>query len=100
MTPNALTEASNLLSQHGEPERSHLLKALRRLIENTDEVIVASVQASRHPSFHRLGLTDAALLEIVSPEAPLLTVDLQLYVEALKGGKYRALNFNHIRDQS
>lgn len=100
VTPNTLTEASNLLAQHGEPEKSHLLNALGRLIQNTDEVVVTSAQASHHPSFHRLGLTDAALLEVVSPEAPLLTVDLNLYVEALKGGQLRAYNFNHMRDQS
>lgn len=98
VTPNTLTEISNLLSQHREPEKSHLLKALRRLIQNTDEVMVASTQASHHPSFERLGLTDAAVLEIISPETPLLTVDLQLYLEALKGGQPKALNFNHIRD--
>lgn len=99
VTPNTLTEASNLLSQHREPEKSHLLKTLRRFIQNTDEIVVASAQASHHPSFERLGLTDAALLEIISPEAPLLTVDLHLYVESLKGGQYRAFNFNHMRDE-
>lgn len=99
VTPNTLTEASNLLSQHGEPERSQLLKVLGRLIQNTDEVVVASTQASLNPSFERLGLTDAGLLEIISPEEPLLTVDLHLYVEALKDGEHRAFNFNHIRDQ-
>lgn len=99
VTPNTLTEASNLLSQHRDPEKSRLLRVLKRLIQNTEEVVVASAQASHHPSFERLGLTDAGLLEIISPEAPLLTVDLDLYVEALKSGPYSALNFNHMRDQ-
>ena len=99
VTPNTLTETSNLLSQHGEPVRSSLLKALRRMIYNTREVVVASEQAARNQAFDRLGLTDAALLEIISPETPLLTVDLQLYVEALNGGQNRAFNFNHMRDR-
>ena len=38
----------------------------------------ASSVASRHGEFPRLGLTDAALLEVVSADAPLLTVDLDL----------------------
>lgn len=100
VTPNTLTEASNLLAQHAEPERSRLLRALRSMIHNTDEVVVSSKQASHNPAFERLGLTDAGLLEIISPEAPLLTVDLHLYVEALRGGQQRAFNFNHMRDQS
>lgn len=99
VTPNTLTETSNLLSHHGEPVRSNLLRALRRLIYNTREVVVASEQASRNQAFDRLGLTDAALLEIISPDTPLLTVDLQLYVEALNRGQNRALNFNHYRDR-
>jgi len=69
------------------------------MIYNTREVVVASEQAARNQAFDRLGLTDAALLEIISPETPLLTVDLQLYVEALNGGQNRAFNFNHMRDR-
>ena len=32
VTPNTLTETSNLLSQHGEPERSLLMRRLQFLI--------------------------------------------------------------------
>jgi hypothetical protein len=100
VTPNTLTEASNLLSQHGEPERSHLLGTLKAMIHNTKEVVVASVDASEHPAFERLGLADAALLEAIAPKTPLLTVDLDLYLEAVSGGEQRAYNFNHMRYQS
>ena len=95
VTPNTLTEASNLLGQHGEPQRSRLLLKLRALIEQSPEIVVASVDAARHDVFPRLGLTDAALLEVVSADAPLLTVDLNLYVAALAGGDEAAINFNH-----
>lgn len=94
VTPNTLTEASNLLGQHGEPERSQLLLTLRALIERSPETVVASVDAARRDTFPRLGLTDAALLEVVSADAPLLTVDLDLYVAALAGGEEAAINFN------
>ena len=33
VTPNTLTEASNLLAQHGEPERSLFLEHLRAIIQ-------------------------------------------------------------------
>ena len=66
LTPNTLTEASNLLGQHGEPERTLLMDGLRILIEEGNEIVVASAQASANPAFPRLGLTDAALLEVVS----------------------------------
>ena len=98
VTPNTLTEASNLLAQHGEPERSRLLATLRSLIEASPETVIGSREASGHPAFLRLGLTDAALLQAVSPEVPLVTVDLDLYVAALAQGDERAINFNHLRD--
>ena len=62
VTPNTLTEASNLLHQHGEPKRSLLMDGLALLIEERDEILVASAQAAVNPYFGRLGLTDPALL--------------------------------------
>ena len=97
VTPNTLTEASNLLGQHGEPQRSRLLLKLREFIERNPETVVASADAARHVAFPRLGLTDAALLEVVSADAPLLTVDLDLYVAALASGEVAAINFNRWR---
>ena len=45
----------------------------------------------------RHGLTDAVLLEAVSEETPLLTMDGDLYQEALAGGRETAVNFEHVR---
>ena len=99
ITPNTLTEASNLLRQHGEPVRSDLFHMLRNLIERTEETTVASADASRNSAFPRLGLTDAVLLEVVSAETPLLTTDLNLYVAALESrGEDSAFNFTHWLD--
>ena len=66
VTPNTLTETSNLLGQHGEPERSRLLRRLRFIIQDSEEVVIASAVASDDRAFERLGLTDAALLEVAS----------------------------------
>ena len=98
VTPNTLTETSNLLCQHGEPERSRILSTFRRLIEINKEVVVASLDASRNASFSRLGLTDAALLEIISAETPLITADLKLYLAASSKEPGSALNFTYLRD--
>ena len=98
VTPNTLTEASNLLGQHGEPERSLFFQTVQSLIHQSQEIVVASVEASRNHSFTRLGLTDAALLETITPERPLLTVDLDLYLEAIRISHDTAVNFTHFRE--
>ena len=97
VTPNTLTETSNLVSQHGEPERSLLMRRLRFLIRS-QEVIVTSTQASSNSRFERFGLTDAVLLETVTANTPLLTVDLGLYLAAIETGEERAINFNPYRN--
>ena len=98
VTPNTLTETSNLLGQHAEPERSMLLNELRGLIQRSQEVVVSSAQASNNREFPQLGLSDAALLEAITPETPLLTVDLDLFIAALQKGYYTAVNFSDFRD--
>ncbi len=97
-TPNTLTEASNLLAQHGDPERSLIFDTLRAVIHDNIEVVVRSEVASSRSEFNRLGLTDSVLLEVVSEETPLITVDIDLYLAALREGRNTALNFAHIRD--
>lgn len=99
VTPNTLTEASNLLGQHGEPERSRLFTTLRILIGESHEVVVASAEAAGHPSFPRLGLTDAGLLGVVSRETPLVTVDLDLYLAASKEDPSSAVNYRHLQER-
>ena len=99
VTPNTLTETSNLLAQHGDPERSRLFRMLRLIIMESEEVVVASVEASANGAFERLGLTDAALLEVATAETPLLTVDFGLYYQAtITKGYDTAVNFTHYRN--
>ena len=99
VTPNTLTEASNLLGQHREPERSRLFKTLRILIGESHEVVVASADAAGHPSFSRLGLTDAGLLGLVSRDTPLVTVDLDLYLAASRADPSSAVNYRHHQER-
>lgn len=98
VTPNTLTETSNLLSQHGEPERSLLMKRLQYLIHESREIVVASTDASSNVKFEELGLTDAALLEVITTDIPLLTVDFGLYLAAIETAEERAINFTPYRN--
>ena len=93
VTPNTLTEVSNLLRQHREPEHSRLMARFSILINDSDEIVIASAQAAANPHFAQLGLTDAALLESISPQTPLLTVDQDLYVAALEKEESAAVDF-------
>ena len=98
VTPNTLTDTSNLLGLHGEPERARFFDRLRFFIQETEEVVVASIEASSDSAFSRLGLTDAALLQVATEETPLVTVDLDLYLAALQKGEDAAVNFTHLRN--
>lgn len=98
VTPNTLTETSNLLAQHKEPELSRFFDKLQLIIQESKEIVVASAEASRNDAFKRLGLTDAALLEVVTAETPLVTVDLDLYRAALAKGQDAAVNFTHLQN--
>ena len=94
VTPNTLTEASNLLQPH-----ERFAARLRTLIERSTEEVVGSAAAARNRDFPRLGLTDASLLEVVLPRRPLITVDLELYRAAFTGGEQRAYNSTHFQDR-
>ena len=97
VTPNTLTETSNLLAQHKDPERSRFFDRFRLIIENSEEIVVTSAVAAANSEFVRLGLTDAALLEAITAETPLVTVDLDLYLAALKKGPNTAVNFTRLQ---
>ena len=97
VTPNTLTETSNLLAQHAEPERARFFDRLRVFIQETEEVVVASIDASSNREFRRLGLTDAVLLQVATEETPLVTVDLDLYLAVSAKGEDAAVNFTHLR---
>ncbi len=95
VTPNTLTEASNLLGQHREPERSRFFEVLNMLIMKSEEIVVSSEIASQNEAFKRLGLADAALLEVVSNSTPVVTTDLNLYLAASGRDSEAAFNFWH-----
>ena len=62
-------------------------------------LIVGSVGKDLIEKHRRLRqtLTDAALLEAVTEERPLITVDLDLYLAAIAKGRNAAMNFTHLQ---
>ena len=99
VTPNTLTEASNLLARTAPGSRALPAPGTGSalLIHESEEVVVSSSDASSNTEFRRLGLTDAALLQVVTADTPVITVDLGLYVAAAREDPSAALNFPHYR---
>jgi len=96
VTPNTLTETSNLLRYIAEPARTHLCEFFRIMITAAGESYIESSRAAGREEFPRLGLADAVLLELADRSHTLLTADLDLYLAALARG-FSAENFNHYR---
>ncbi|HWG07258.1 MAG TPA: hypothetical protein VG271_19820 [Beijerinckiaceae bacterium] len=101
VTPNTLTEASNLVAYIADPARTRIYEVFRTLVKTPgiEEQYVESVIAVDRIEFLRLGLTDAALLHNTTASRVLLTADLDLYLAATKKG-LQAENFNHLRFRS
>ena len=78
VTPNIVTETSNLARYTGKPVRGDILRVLRALLHETGEIYIESRVAAGHPAFPRLGLTDAALLQAEFAGHVLLAADLDL----------------------
>lgn len=99
VTPNILTETSNLLRQIRAPLDSQLTEVLGTWINQPimRENYVASANASGVEEFPRLGLTDAGILELLSGPVPFLTDDLDLYVAVSTKHPNLVANFNHLR---
>jgi predicted nucleic acid-binding protein len=97
LTPNTLTEASNLLRQIRDPDRSRVTLMLRHLIQKHEERYIVSKDAAAEKTFVRLGLTDAALLVVAREHGSLLSADNALYLAASTEG-IEALNFAHLYD--
>jgi hypothetical protein len=95
--PNALTEAGNLLRQISEPARTRILSEFRSFIQRIREIYVESQTASNRPEFSRLGLTDAAELELAQGNISILAADGPLCRAASDAG-YQALNFRELTE--
>jgi len=94
VTPNTLSEASNLLRQIGDPDKTRIMNTFRAFIQSAKETHVTSNDASSRNEFIRLGLADCALLEVAKDDILILSVDVGLCLAAQTAG-YEAWNFIH-----
>lgn len=99
LTPNVLTEASNLMRSGDKGSRDAFSVIMQTLTCDAVEEYVESRGVVLDDRFARLGLADVASLGAMEADTTLLTADLGLFLAALDQGS-RATNFNHIRDQS
>jgi len=97
VTPNTLTETSNLLGHLAEPARTKVFETFRQIIGSVPEHYVESRGASEEKEFLRLGLTDCVLMQTVNESRYLLTTNLHLFLSTMARGA-EAVNFNHLRD--
>lgn len=97
VTPNTLSETSNLLKYIAEPARSKILTTFSDFITKSQEHYIESRSAAARNEFIRLGLTDSVLLSLSKPRTIILTTDLDLYLAALNAG-LEAFNFFHIKE--
>jgi rRNA-processing protein FCF1 len=98
VTPNILTEVSNLLGHTDEKTRGSLLILLRSLVRISEEHYVRSLEAVEAAEFSRLGLADASILSSPTEDLTVLTDDLHLYL-ALQRRGVEVINFNHLRER-
>lgn len=96
VTPNILTEASNLIGHIGEPARTRVFETFRAVIGALSEEYVESSVACQTKEFTRLGLTDVGLLDNTNSARSILTTDWRLYMAAEDRG-IPVINFNHLR---
>jgi len=91
-TPHVLTEVSNLGKELGPK----FFDALQRMVQVLDEQSCTSKDAVANVYFRRLGLTDAAHLNIARNNILVITADFPLYL-TLRHSKIDAVNINHLR---
>ncbi|MCJ2060953.1 hypothetical protein MKL09_31090 [Methylobacterium sp. J-048] len=98
LLPNTVSEAANLLRHHKNPERRAIMETFRSLIAGNREYYIESAIVAARDEYHRLGITDSAILQCGSPDREILTADAGLYVAAMQLGMH-ATNFNHKREE-
>lgn len=97
VTPNALSEASNLFRQVRDPAKTKLMLAFRFFVERTEELYIRSIDACSRSEFLRHGLADNALLEVAKNDVVMLSTDGSLCDDSNDAG-YSAINFNVLRE--
>ncbi len=96
VTPNILTEVNSLSNQLPENIKPTYYAEFAQCIDALEEHYVSSSELARTKHFHRFGLTDAGIVNLVQGSYLVLTDDLRL-ASYLQGLGVDVINFNNIR---
>lgn len=96
-SPNILTEASNLANSLSGKYKVAFSNVFANSIRVLEEKYVSSKNAADNPIFHKFGLTDTTILELIKGQYLLITDDFKLSAYAVEKLNLDVLNFNHIR---
>jgi len=97
LCPNVVSETSNMVRYTNAADAARIAIVLKAIVEQFPENYLSSRVAVGSHVYHRLGVTDAVLLEIAEAGAVLITDDLDLALAAAYAGT-DVINYNHIRD--
>jgi hypothetical protein len=98
VTPNVLTEVSNLLESFNsfnvEP-----LGALKQFISKVKEQYLASFELAGTNCFVKFGLSDSSIYELSKKGVVAITIDTDLYAYLLNKG-CPVINFNYFKKEN
>lgn len=96
VSPNILTEASDLLDNRGKKfEQSSTLVKLKEFIISIKENYFESKKLVQNDSFMKFGLADSSVFELCKNGAIAITTDGSLYSYIINS-ELKAINFNHV----
>ena len=96
VTPNVLTEASNLLESYNSSFPDKVFITLKTFINSFKEDYSPSIQLSSNESFFKFGLSDSSIHELSKKGVVAITVDFPL-AGYLASNNCPVINFNHMR---
>lgn len=96
ITPNVVTEASNLLESYYENKEKIGLQFLQNICQSIPETYENSKNLTNNETFLKFGLSDSSIANLCKVGAIAITIDLPLY-GYLSSQNYKTINFNHIR---
>lgn len=94
VTPNILTEISNIGRQTKSYIKSAFIEQFSSVIEIMEEEYLQSRELVQHGCYHRLGLSDVSVLSACDDQTLLVTDDLDLYLAA-SYEQIDVINFTH-----
>lgn len=97
VTPNVITECSDLLSDTSDEDEKRWLKEFVQEGQAVRvEKYVPSKETTKLPQYNYLGVADCSLLSLIDDSTVLLTTDSKLHAAASNINP-ECINFNHCR---